>query len=127
MKRIMAILALSALSFAAQAQQREHDSIPAMHSGISPLDSMTILVWNPELKHIKNHEEVAEGMPVVSMSSVMMQRTNTRRNIVVLPNNVLQLFPGGIVTVSNGQAQNWGLPYPQGYRDARTLSMPAPR
>lgn len=127
MKHIIAILALSALSFAAQAQQREQDSIPANVSGLSALDSMTILVWNPELKHIKHREQVAEGMPVVSMSSVTMQRSTMQRNIVVLPNNVLQLFQGGIVIVSNGQAQNWGLPYPQGYRDARTLSMPAPR
>lgn len=59
----------------------------------------------------------------VSMSSVLVSPKLPGRVVVT---NGFRIGRGWSITVSNGQASNWG-PYPNSYLDARTLSFPVPR
>ena len=49
---------------------------------------------------------------------------NLPSKVRVTENNSLRLIPH--ITLSNGQAWNWGA-FPDSYLDARTLSFPMPR
>lgn len=65
--------------------------------------------------------------PVVSMSSLMHERQqNLPRSIQVGLDRVTNSLRVGRLSISNGQAWNWGS-YPNSYLDARTLSFPMPR
>ena len=59
----------------------------------------------------------------VSMSSVLIAPKLPGRVVVT---NGFRIGRAWSVTISNGQASNWG-PYPNSYLDARTLSFPVPR
>ena len=48
------------------------------------------------------------------------------RFVVVSPDNNTVKF-GKNFSISNGNAGNWGVPYPSAFLDARTLSFPVPR
>ncbi len=60
--------------------------------------------------------------PVYPSIRIDLGRRPTR--IYVINNIILQV--GGYVNLTNGQAWIWS-PYPNGFLDARTLSMPLPR
>ncbi len=68
------------------------------------------IVWRPPL--------AAPVLPSVR------RRDGLPARICVINNISLQI--GGYVNLTNGQAWIWS-PYPNGYLDARTLSMPLPR
>lgn len=62
--------------------------------------------------------------PAVPMTSVVVVlREHLPVRTMILRNNTLRI--GRYIILSNGQAENWG-PYPVGYLDARTLSLPTP-
>ena len=65
-------------------------------------------------------------LPVVAplSPSVRHGRGGLPEHMHVINNIVLQI--GGYVNLTNGQAWIWS-PYPNGYLDARTLSLPMPR
>lgn len=64
----------------------------------------------------------ARVKPVYPSIRIDLGRRPTR--IYVINNIILQV--GGYVNLTNGQAWIWS-PYPNGFLDARTLSMPMPR
>lgn len=65
--------------------------------------------------------------PVVSMSSLMHERQqNLPHSVKVGLDRVTNSLRVGRLSISNGQAWNWGS-YPNSYLDARTLSFPMPR
>lgn len=65
--------------------------------------------------------------PVISMSSLMRERQqNLPRSVKVGVDRVTNSLRWGRLSISNGQAWNWGA-YPNSYLDARTLSFPMPR
>lgn len=62
--------------------------------------------------------------PAVPMSSVaVVLREHLPVGTMILDNNTLRL--GHHWILSNGQAENWA-PWPAGYLDARTISLPVP-
>ena len=85
-------------------------------------DSMTHMrYWRPDYETM----EPLEIQPAVSMTSlVLVPMNNLPSKVRVTENNSLRLIPH--ITLSNGQAWNWGA-FPDSYLDARTLSFPMPR
>ena len=110
-KMLLAVLALAA-ALTAPAQQppelrRERPDSTRLRELEYP-DSMTHMrYWRPDYETM----EPLEIQPAVSM-------------VRVTENNSLRLIPH--ITLSNGQAWNWGA-FPDSYLDARTLSFPMPR
>lgn len=76
---------------------------------------------------IKSRDWLSEAKkkPLSTMSSlIVVTDENLGKSIKVLQNNTLRL--DRFINISNGQAWNYS-PFPNGYLDARTLSMPLPR
>ena len=69
--------------------------------------------------------EVLGLHPVIPLGSIfqIVRPIGRSGRIYVINNSLLQV--GRHITITNGQAWLWA-PYPQGYQDARTLSMPLP-
>lgn len=90
-----------------------YDSTLAHHLYLLPLPNTRPLIGNLKLQ------------PLVPGSSIVrLEVQGLPSRIYVLNNITLQV--GGYINLTNGQAWIFG-PYPAGYRDARTLSMPLPR
>lgn len=69
-------------------------------------------------------ELVLPVRPAVPMSSVVViLQEYLPEETMLLNNNTLRI--GRHVVLSNGQAENWA-PWPAGYQDARTISLPLP-
>ena len=84
-------------------------------------------IWTldpPDWEDRPAFEEGVSVRPVVPMTSVVVVlREYLPVRTMILRNNTLRL--GRYVVVSNGQAENWA-PWPAGYLDARTISLPVP-
>ncbi len=124
-KMLLAVLALAA-ALTAPAQQppelrRECPDSTRLRELEYP-DSMTHMrYWRPDYETM----EPLEIQPAVSMTSlVLVPMNNLPSKVRVTENNSLRLIPH--ITLSNGQAWNWGA-FPDSYLDARTLSFPMPR
>lgn len=132
MKRaVLWILALLSVQGAA-AQTRSESFAPL------PSDSLRPTEWHihydSTLKHQLHLLPLPDTRPLVGnlkwqplvpgSSIVRLEVQGLPTRIYVLNNITLQV--GGYVNLTNGQAWIFG-PYPAGYRDARTLSMPLPR
>ena len=124
-KMLLAVLALAA-ALTALAQQppelrRERPDSTRLRELEYP-DSMTHMrYWRPDYETI----EPLEIPPAVSITSlVLVPMNNLPSKVRVTENNSLRLIPH--ITLSNGQAWNWGA-FPDSYLDARTLSFPMPR
>ena len=89
-----------------------YDSTLLKHLTLLPTPSARPLVGNLRIQ------------PLVAGSSVLrIEAKGLPTRVYVLNNVSLQI--GGYVTLSNGQAWLWS-PYPNGFLDARTLSVPLP-
>ncbi len=125
-KSLLAVAALfAALTLSAQEPQKFDFARPdsTRTKGFTLPDSLAHLSpWRQEYRKTPRKEEV---QPAVSMTSIVaVPWENMPSRITVLNNNTLRLTPH--LTISNGQAWNWG-PFPNSYLDARTLSFPLPR
>lgn len=120
------VAALAAASFA---QQPSRPDAPAGDSTIIQRFERMLLergdsllaadIYLPDLPDMDGYRP----QRAVAMSSVLIAPKLPGRVIVT---NGFRIGRGWSITVSNGQASNWG-PYPNSYLDARTLSFPVPR
>ncbi|MBQ7297735.1 MAG: hypothetical protein IJW80_05495 [Alistipes sp.] len=91
-----------------------------MHYDSTLLKHLTLLPTPPARPLVGN----LRIQPLVAGSSVLrIEAKGLPTRVYVLNNVSLQI--GGYVTLSNGQAWLWS-PYPNGFLDARTLSLPLP-
>ena len=91
-----------------------------VHYDSTLLNQLTLLPTPPARPLVGN----LRIQPLVAGSSVLrIEAKGLPTRVYVLNNVSLQI--GGYVTLSNGQAWLWS-PYPNGFLDARTLSLPLP-
>ncbi len=87
-------------------------------------DSMIVWSLEPSERYEQSESDAISVRPAVPMTSVVViLREHLPVRTMILRNNTLRI--GRYVILSNGQAENWG-PYPSGYLDARTISLPLP-
>ncbi len=87
-------------------------------------DSMIVWSLEPSEQYERLESDRISVRSAVPMTSVVViLREHLPVRTMILRNNTLRL--GRYVILSNGQAENWG-PYPSGYLDARTISLPLP-
>ncbi len=87
-------------------------------------DSMIVWSLDPSERYEWPESERISIRSAVPMTSVVViLREHLPVRTMILRNNTLRI--GRYVILSNGQAENWG-PYPSGYLDARTISLPLP-
>ena len=123
------------LLFIASVGAQEPDTVwlyrPSQEERIAWLrlvDSLThpdALPFNPSEAEQRALVEELRLRPVIPMASLyqIVRPIDRSGQVFVINNAVLQL--GRMVSFTNGQAWLWA-PYPMGYQDARTLSVPLP-
>lgn len=126
----MAVLLLSWMTGAAQERRPQDITIPAFpENGFEREfrlpDSLGIRTterweWEEKAEDVDG-VSVRSAVPMTSVVVVRQEYLPVRT--MVLRNNTLRI--GRYIIISNGQAENWG-PYPDGYLDARTISLPDP-
>lgn len=81
--------------------------------------------YSPWRQDYRKAPRLEQLRPVVSMTSIIaIPYESLPSRVTVLNDNTLRVTPH--LTISNGQAWNWGI-FPDSYLDARTLSFPLPR
>lgn len=87
-------------------------------------DSMIVWSLEPSERYERSKPDAVSIRSAVPMTSVVViLREHLPVRTMILRNNTLRI--GRYLILSNGQAENWG-PYPSGYLDARTISLPLP-
>ncbi len=87
-------------------------------------DSMIVWSLEPSERYERSKADAISIRSAVPMTSVVViLREHLPVRTMILRNNTLRI--GRYLILSNGQAENWG-PYPSGYLDARTISLPLP-
>lgn len=90
-----------------------------LDNGYETTDSMSIIEWHPPYLEWERIEDEHAGIRSDS-SSVVIRIPPPRR---LLPDEIFTIWR---LSITNGSMGNWGMPYPAGYLDARTLSFPSP-
>lgn len=117
--RVTAIILFAALALHAAAQMPERRDSTALDNGYETTDSMSIIEWHPPYLEWERIEKKHTGIRSDS-SSVVIRIPPPRR---LLSNEIFTIWR---LSITNGSMGNWGMPYPAGYLDARTLSFPSP-
>lgn len=84
-------------------------------------DSMIVWSLDPSERSKTEAISIRSAVPMTSVAVILREHLPVRT--MILRNNTLRI--GRYLILSNGQAENWG-PYPSGYLDARTISLPLP-
>lgn len=84
-------------------------------------DSMIVWSLDPSERSKTETISIRSAVPMTSVAVILREHLPVRT--MILRNNTLRI--GRYLILSNGQAENWG-PYPSGYLDARTISLPLP-
>lgn len=120
---------LPQLPAAAQERPRQDVAVPVPRLWFEQefrLPDSLLRDWLPELP-LRGETEAEADLrirPAVPMSSVVViLQEYLPVGTMVLRNNTLRV--GRHMILSNGQAENWA-PYPAGYLDGRTISLPLP-
>lgn len=126
-KILIALFSLLPLSGSVSAQEysrlslEQPDTLSVTEPFVLPDTVVHMIPWMP------SYEVMAPvgGKPAISMTSlVLLPKVTLPRRVRVFEGSPRRLSRR--LTVSNGQAWNWG-PYPDAYLDARTLSFPQGR
>ena len=128
-----ALTLLAALMSAARGPAQEHRptqdvTVPRWHFGqeFRMPDSLARAWvsephWNDDFTEEEALWELRQAVPMSSV--IVVLREHLPVATMVLPNHTLRI--GHHLVLSNGQADGWA-PWPAGYLDARTLSLPLP-
>lgn len=84
-------------------------------------DSMIVWSLDPSERSKTETISIRSAVPMTSVAVILREHLPVRT--MILRNNTLRI--GRYLILSNGQAENWS-PYPSGYLDARTISLPLP-
>ncbi len=117
--RSKSVILLTALALHAAAQMPERRDSTVLDNGYETTDSMSIIEWHPPYLEWERIEDEHAGIRSDS-SSVVIRIPPPRR---LLPDEIFTIWR---LSITNGSMGNWGMPYPAGYLDARTLSFPSP-
>lgn len=136
-ERVVILIIVCAMSAVAplRAQQPQSPDSPEIEhkepipqSDDDDLNAMPdITKWLPIEKFAQEmRAEQTARFQASQFSTDMVIPKKPARVVVVSPDNNSVKF-GKHITISNGSAGTWGVPYPSAFLDARTLSFPPPR